>query len=126
MSAFNGPDWPDAVRHWVAAGGQMTVRNAGVTAGEALIGATSGTLSVGSDGRLRGVLPVTLKQAPRALGAMGASGVLPKETADAAASVAEARQGSGQVARATLYFQAGETTLGPVAIGPAPKVYEPR
>jgi hypothetical protein len=126
MSAFVGDDWPDAVRRWVDAGGQMSVRDAGVTAGEALIGANSGTLSVGSDGRLRGVLNVTLRQAPRALAAMGASGVLPPQTAEAASDVASAREGADQVARATLDFQAGRTTLGPVAIGPAPKIYEPR
>jgi hypothetical protein len=126
MSAFDGGSWPAAVRHWVEAGGEMSVREAGVTAGDALIGANGGTLSVGSDGRLRGVLPVSLRQAPRALGAMGASGVLPPETAQAAASIAEARQGADQEARATLTFQAGRTTLGPVDIGPSPKVYETR
>lgn len=126
MSAFSGKDWPSAVRNWADAGGQMTVRRAGVTAGDALIGSNAGTLTVGSDGRLRGVLDVTLRQAPQALGAMGASGVLPRETADAAAAVARAREGSDQSAHASLDFQAGRTTLGPVSIGPAPKVYEPR
>jgi hypothetical protein len=126
MSAFDGDTWPEAVQHWVGAGGQMTVRNAGVTAGDAVIGSTGGTLTVGTDGRVRGQLPVTLRQAPRALDAMGASGVLPKDTAEAAASVAEARQGADQQAHATLDFEAGRTTLGPVDIGPAPKVYEGR
>ena len=104
----------------------MHVRQAGVTAGDALIGAQQGTLSVGSDGRLRGTLDVTLRQAPLALGAMGASGVLPPETAQAAADVTQAREGVDKTAHATLDFQAGRTTLGPVAIGPAPKVYEAR
>ena len=36
---------------------------------------------------------------------------------------AAARQGNDDVARANVTFQAGQTTLGPVAIGPAPKVY---
>ena len=126
MSAFDGKDWPEAVRRWVDAGGQMSVRRAGLTAGEALIGSNSGTLTVGPDGRLRGVLDVTLRQAPRALGAMGESGVMPRETAEAAAAVARAREGADQEAHATLDFQAGRTTLGPVAIGPAPKVYEAR
>ena len=126
MSAFAGRDWPSAVRHWVDAGGQMSVREAGVTAGEALIGCNAGTLGVGADGRLRGVLEVTLREAPRALGAMGASGVLPRETAEEAAAVAQAREGADHAAQATLDFQAGRTTLGPVAIGPAPKIYEPR
>ena len=126
MSAFTGATWPDAVRNWTAAGGRMTVRNAGITAGEALIGARAGALSVGSDGRLTGALDVTLRQAPRALGVLGDEGVIPQPNAEAAMAVARARQGPGDAATATITFQAGQTTLGPVAIGPAPKVYEVR
>jgi hypothetical protein len=123
ISAFQGENWPDAVRSWAAAGGQATVRQAGITAGEALIGAQSGTLTVGYDGRLRGSMEVTLRQAPRALTAMGETGVIPQGSAEAAAAVAQARQDQGDLARATLNFEAGQTTLGPVAIGPAPRVY---
>ena len=61
ISAFRGPDWPSAVRAWVAAGGKMTLRQAGLTAGQALIGAKSGTLTVGQDGRVRGVIDATLR-----------------------------------------------------------------
>ncbi|WP_411287492.1 DUF2125 domain-containing protein [Phenylobacterium sp.] len=124
ISAFKGRDWPDAVRNWTDAGGLMNVRRGGVTAGEAVVGANSGALSVGSDGRLTGVLDVTLRQAPRVLGAMGETGVIAPETAAAAVVVTEARQGANEAARATINFQAGQTTLGPVAIGPAPKVYQ--
>lgn len=123
MQAFRGDDWPSAVRAWTAAGGEMNVREAGVTAGDALIGARSGALTVGADGRLRGTLNVSLRQAPQALTAMGAAGVIPQEQAATAAAVAAARQGDGDVARATLTFQAGQTTLGPAAVGPAPRVY---
>jgi hypothetical protein len=126
MSAFEGKTWPDAVRHWTAAGGRMNVREAGLTAGDALVGAKAGALSVGSDGRLSGALDVTLRQAPRALGVMGDTGVIPQPNAEAARAVAQARQGPGEAATATITFQAGQTTLGPVAIGPAPKVYEVR
>lgn len=126
MSAFTGEDWSGMVRRWADAGGQMTVRNAGLTAGDALMGANAGTLTVGTDGRLRGELRVTLREAPRALSAMGETGVLPPDTAQAASEVAQARQGPEGAARATLYFQAGRTTLGPVAIGPAPKIFTPR
>jgi hypothetical protein len=125
MSAARGADWPSLVRRWADAGGAITVRQAGITAGEALIGANGGTLSVGADGRLRGVLNVTLREAPRALAAMGDEGAIPKDAAEAAASVTQARQGTADAASATLYFQAGQTTLGPVAIAPAPKVYDP-
>lgn len=123
MSAFEGDDWPSAVRSWSRAGGMAQVREAGLTAGEAVIGVNRGQLFVGPDGRLRGTLDVTLRQAPEALEALGAGGVLPPETADTAAAVTAARQGADNVAQAAITFQAGQTTLGPVAIGPAPRVY---
>ncbi|CAN7616108.1 DUF2125 domain-containing protein [Phenylobacterium sp. LjRoot225] len=125
MSAFEGPGWPEAVRRWSDAGGLMTVRDGKLTAGDALIETRASKLGVGRDGRLRGVLPVSLRQAPRALGAMADTGVIPPTAADAARIVALARQ-DGEAARATLNFEAGQTTLGPVALGPAPKVYTPR
>lgn len=122
-SALRGADWPSAARAWADAGGTMQVQEAGLTAGEAVIGVRSGVLSVGDDGRLVGALETTLRQAPRALEAMGEGGVLPEETAETAAAVAAAREGADETAQATITFQAGRTTLGPVAIGPAPRVY---
>jgi hypothetical protein len=126
MTAFAGPDWPQAVRHWADAGGSMTVRDASVTAGDAVLASKSGSLAVDREGRLLGVLDVTLRQAPRALNALGAEGVIAPEAAQAASAVAQARQGAGEAAQATLNFQAGRTTLGPVALGPAPKIYDRR
>lgn len=123
VSAFKGANWPEAVRGWTTAGGRMTVRQAGVTAGEAVLGAQAGVLSVGYDGRLNGSLDVTLREAPKALGALAETGVIRPEAAVAASAVTAARQGNDNVARANVTFQAGQTTLGPVAIGPAPKVY---
>jgi hypothetical protein len=122
MSAFHGRDWIEAVRAWSQAGGQINVRQAGVTAGDALIGAKPAVLTVGSDGRLNGALDVNLKQAPQALAALAQNGTLAPEAAAAAGAVALARQ-EGDVARATLTFQAGRTTLGPVAVGPSPRIY---
>ena len=126
MSAFSGKTWSNAVRHWSDAGGRMTVRQAGITAGDVVLGANSGTLGVAPDGRLSGVLDVTLRQAPRALGAMSDTGTITAEAANAATVVTQARQGAGDAAQATIDFQAGRTTLGPVALGAAPKVYDPR
>jgi hypothetical protein len=123
MSAFHGTSWADAVRRWTAAGGRMDVKRGGLTAGDALIGVNSGDLGVASDGRVSGVLDVSLRQAPRALDEMGATGTIPPDRAEAASVVARARQGPNEVAHATLNFEAGRTTLGPVAISPAPKVY---
>ena len=126
ISAFSGASWPEAVRHWSDAGGRMSVRQAGITAGDAVLGVNSGDLGAGADGRLTGALNVTLRQAPRALDAMGDTGVIEPDAAQAATLIARTRQGAGDVAQASLDFQAGRTTLGPVALGPAPKVYDPR
>lgn len=123
MSAFGGADWPGAVRSWASAGGEAQVREAGLTAGEALMTVNRGTLTVGNDGRLRGALDVTLREAPRALEVLGEDGVLPEDSAETAAAVTAARQGADAIAQAAITFQAGQTTLGPVAIGPAPRVY---
>jgi Uncharacterized protein conserved in bacteria len=126
IATFKGGDWTDAVRHWTAAGGRMTLRQAGLTAGEASLGSSTGSFGVSSDGRLSGSMEVTLRQAPRALLALAETGAIPKEQAEAAAAVVAARAGTGDQARASLYFQAGQTTLGPVALGPAPRVHPPR
>lgn len=123
-SALRGADWASAVRAWSEAGGTIHLRDAGITAGEAGLNLKDGTLSVGRDGRLSGSLAATLRGAPKALNALSQSGLVPPGTADAAALVAAARQGAGDTAQASLYFQAGQATLGPVAIAPAPKVYE--
>lgn len=123
-SALKGKDWAEAVSAWSAAGGTIHLRDAGLTAGDVSLTARDATLAVGRDGRLSGSLPATLRNGPRALMALGQLAAIPPETAQAAALVAAARQGSGQTAQATIYFQAGQATLGPVAIAPAPKVYE--
>ncbi|MBS0362549.1 MAG: DUF2125 domain-containing protein [Proteobacteria bacterium] len=126
VSAFQGATWPDAVRHWSQAGGQMTVRNAGITAGQPLVGVKSGTLSVGSDGRVNGALGISTSQAPRAFDALAAQGLIGADVAQTAADVARARLTSGETAEAEIGFQAGRTTFGPVSLGPAPRVYDPR
>ena len=122
-SAMTGADWPAAVQAWSNAGGKLNVRNATLTAGDAQLSALGGTLSVGFDGRLRGDLPVELREAPRALIAMGQTGAAPPEAAAAAAAVVAARQGDGPAARASITFEAGQATLGPVALSPAPRIY---
>jgi len=123
VSTLKGADWRAAVRGWTAAGGQAAVSQAGLTLGDSALGAQSGRLTVGADGRLRGQLDVTLRNGPRALAALAASRVIPPDTALAATAVVAIRQGSADAAQLTLTFEAGQTTLGPVAIAPAPRVY---
>ena len=121
-AALTGADWASAVRAWSAAGGALSVRRLRVAAGDAVIDAQSGILTVDDDGRLRGSLSASLRQAPRVLTVMGRQGTIAPEAAGAAAQVVGARGGAA-VAAVTLDFQAGQTTLGPAAVGPAPKVY---
>ncbi len=120
-ASLAGPDWASAVNAWSVAGGVLDVRRLRLAAGDAVIDAHAGILTVDDDGRLRGALAATLRQAPRALAVMGGPGGLAPEAADAAAQVVGAR--GGAVAAVTLDFQAGQTTLGPATLGPAPKVY---
>ena len=126
MSAFSGRDWPDAVRRWSAAGGQMTVRGAALVAGQALVRAENGTLAVAPGGRLDGVMTVSVREAPKGFSAMADTGLIGPDAAQAATAVARADQGAGDLAHGQLHFEAGRTTFGPVSLGPAPKVYDPR
>ena len=121
---LTGPDWPQAVRHWTEAGGTMTLRKAGITLGDTRLGMGSGSLTVGVDGRLRGSLEAQLTRGSQALLAMGETGLIEPNGAQIAAAVLQAREltSDGKSAQATISFEAGRTTLGPVAIGPAPKV----
>ena len=62
---FQGRDWPGAVRAWSAAGGAFQVRQITVAAGESILDARSGALSVDPDGRLRGSLKPACGRPPR-------------------------------------------------------------
>lgn len=123
--ALTGQDWPQAVRHWTDAGGTMTLRKGGITLGDTSLGIGSGSLTVGVDGRLRGSLDAQLTRGSGALLAMGETSLIEPNSAQIAAAVVQAREltSDGKSAQATISFEAGRTTLGPVAIGPAPKVY---
>ncbi len=120
--AFSGAGWTDAAKSWRAAGGALTLSKLSILAGQAELRAKSGTLSIGPDGRLRGLLPITLRQADQTLQAMAGEHALPPEAARSAQVAVAARQ-SGPSVTVPLAFQAGQTTLGPVALGPAPRIY---
>jgi hypothetical protein len=120
--ALSGADWASSVGRWRDAGGVLDMRTLKLQAGDAVLDAKPGTLTVDRDGRLKGSLSVALRAAPRALAAMTRSGALRPETAATAASVLDASH-QGAVDAVTIDFQAGQTTLGPAAIGPSPKVY---
>jgi hypothetical protein len=122
VSGLRGQGWSEATRRWSEGGGQINLREAGVTAGDTALRLQPGKLSVGTDGRLRGALDMSLTGASRAIDALAANRVITPDTAAAAGAVAAARLEGGAV-RARLDFEAGVVTFGPVALGPAPRVY---
>lgn len=119
---FRGPSWPGAVDAWRRAGGRFQVRQLTIAAGAAVLDAKSGALSVSDQGRVSGSLNASLRQAPRALDAMGQAGKIAPDAAEKGAAAAQAAQ-QGDVAHMTLDFKDGQTWLGPIPIGPAPKVF---
>ena len=119
--AMNGRDWAGAVRNWTRAGGRMEVRDASLQAGELRARSQGGTLSAGSDGRLRGRLAVNLNRPLQALSAMTRIEQADPNAVGAATAVTRA-QGEADVTL-DLGFEAGQFTVGPVAVAPAPKVF---
>jgi hypothetical protein len=95
MAAFQGRDWPEAVRNWRDAGGVITVREASIKGGDALLTAQGGPLRVGLDGHLEGELAASLKDAEDGSQALGGA----------------------------VTLRDGKSTLGPLQIGPAPRLY---
>ena len=118
----HGADFPSAVRAWAAAGGALTVERATLTAGQTVVEAKGGPLSADREGYLSGALDLNLKRAPQLITILAAQALIDPQAADSAARVAQARQSTANAPMA-LTFQAGRTTLGPVAISPAPKLY---
>jgi len=115
-----GRNWPVAAHAWSEAGGALRIRQLRIHPGDADLEARSGDLTVGPDGRLRGEVPVRLVQAQRALTAMAQVGSIAPETARVAAVTLTA---AGSPTPVNVDFLAGRATLGPVALGAAPKVY---
>lgn len=115
ISQLHGSNWADAVRDWSAAGGALTVQQGKLNAGEAMIEAKSGALTVGDNGRLQGALDVTVRELP-------APGQALSSPEAAAAAVAQAL-GKDPTLSATLSFENGRTRLGLFDTGPSPRVY---
>jgi hypothetical protein len=121
-SALKGQGLARALRAWTDAGGGLTIRRLSLEAGAAMADARSGAVAIDADGRLKGGLDFTLKQGPRLLAALTGRTALAPGTAGLAEAVLAAHA-QGDHATIRVDFQAGQTTLGPVAIGPAPRVY---
>lgn len=115
VSHLRGRNWEAAVKRWSAAGGQITLQQSQILAGDAEGKAKSGVLSVDSDGRVTGALEVAIKER--------ADPSRPIETPEQALAAAAQAVGQEPVIEASLSFRDGRTFLGVIDTGPAPKVY---
>ena len=115
--ALSGRDWPTLLRNWSAAGGEMKVVKSEAQVGNAVISADDSQLTVTGEGYLQGKLDVNLQQAPQALGALGAVGILPPDTAETAKGIAPDK------AHVAFKFRDGTANVGSFPIGKAPRLY---
>lgn len=120
--AANGLGFAGALRDWSEAGGALTVRRLSLQAGAASLDSRSGALAIAPYGRLAGSMAVRLTGIRRLLGDLVADAPLAPEVAKATKAVLAARE-VRDAATVTFNFQAGQTTLGPVAIGPSPRIF---
>lgn len=115
VSHLRGRNWEAAVKRWSAAGGQISVQQSQLLAGDAEGKAKSGVLSVDPDGAVTGSLSVAIKER--------ADLSQPIKTPEQALAAVAQAAGQEPVIEADLKFQGGRTFLGVIDTGPAPKVY---
>lgn len=101
LSALKGSNWPGAVQSWRYAGGMMTVADASLGLGGVSLKGQGGPLTVDTDGRLSGQLPLRLDAAGQNQALLGALGLL------------------GPV---QLSFKGGRAAIGPIEVGAALKI----
>lgn len=122
-SFLRGSGWREVAQAWSKASGTLAVDKGGVAAGEAVLSVQPSTLSVDETGHLTGKLSLSLTKASDGVLALGAVGVLPEETAAVASGLTGVQPPGGRPLEASLTFAGGQTLLGPLPLGPAPKVY---
>ena len=89
------------------------------------LAAEEGRLAVDGGGFLTGSLPLRLEGYPRLLEALAALGLLPERQAGLALAGLSLLAGDGEEIGIPLSFAEGETRLGPIPLGPAPRLGAP-
>ncbi|CAN5368782.1 DUF2125 domain-containing protein [soil metagenome] len=107
--------WSDAVRAWSAAGGALQVERVSGAGGRVKLDAVGGMLGVDAQGRLKGAIPLKLRQSEAPLSP-------PSPPTTPAAQAAEQAQADALAADVPLVFADGKMRLGPAVVGPAPVV----
>lgn len=120
---LTGATWREALEHWSQAGGAFSAVRLQATAGEDFARGESDRLTLGSDGRLQGQIAGHLRGGTAPLAGLAqAPGVDPRAAA-AVTLGAQLTSGFRGETELTLVFAGGRTSIGPVSIGPAPKLY---
>ena len=114
---------------WLSGGGKLDVQAGGVALGERpLLSFKPSSLSADADGYLQGRLAFSTGRAGDAALALGDVAILPPDTAAVAAGVSAGQalfSGGGEI-DVGLDFHDGRTWLGPVPLGPAPRLLSTR
>ena len=89
------------------------------------LSADEGRLAADREGFLTGSLPLELRGYPEVVAALGAFGLLPERQAGLALAGLSLLAGGGDTISVPLSFAEGETRLGPLGLGPAPRLAAP-
>ena len=115
LAAWRGRDWGERARRWAAAGGALRLGHAEALGGPTELWAQGGAVALGDDGRLVGDVPLRLRQAPELFAGPAGAQTMTVQRLDPAA-----REAAGS--RFDLRLEGGEVRLGPVRVGPSPRV----
>jgi hypothetical protein len=102
LSMLRGSNWPGALQAWRNAGGSLTVADAALGVGGLTLKGQGGPLSVDTDGRLKGEVPLRLD---------------PSQVNNSALLTA-----LGLLGPVPLRFQDGRASIGPIPVGAALKI----
>lgn len=124
--ALKGGGWTDWLTSWARAGGRLYAEKGGLIAGDGKLDLRPSEITADNQGFAYGDLKLTLARASNGVLALGEIGVLPEETA----AVAAGATGAASVFSTdrdgfdvSFTFSDGRTFLGPLPLGPAPRLY---
>ncbi len=121
--ALSGGTWRQALTGWSQAQGALTEVRLEATAGEDFVRGQSPRLTADANGRIQGSLATELRGGTAPLAGLAqAPGVDPRAAA-AVTLGAQLTSGFRGETELTLNFTNGRTVIGPVSLGPAPRLY---
>lgn len=120
---LSGSTWREALTAWSQGGGALTEVRLEATAGEDFARGQSDRLTADANGRLQGSLAANLRGGTAPLAGLArAPGVDPRAAA-AVTLGAQLTSGLRGETNLTLNFTNGRTVIGPVSLGPAPRLF---